>query len=173
MIVFSQPTLPLFYPHEIQLVKSLWDNKTEEVKYSTNDTRSYTSCYLSEPNPTTRRLLAWAESVIGQEINENRISLILHKFQVGDSFPRHRDDVVANQGNRKYVIGMNLSNKYEGGDYRVYTEGQKIVTLDPTPGVPYVMRADIEHEILPITSGIRESCLIFLYEHNFNKKTLL
>ena len=173
MTVFNQPAIPLFYPHEIEDIKMLWDNNTEEKKISTRDTRSYTSSYLTKSNTTTRRLIAWATNIIGKEINEEAISLILHRFEVGDNFPRHRDDFVANQGLREYVVGMNLSNKYTGGEYKVYTENHKTVTLDTTPGIPYIMRADVEHEILPIESGVRESCLIFLYEHNFKKKTLL
>ena len=173
MIVFRQLSAPIFAPHEIEDIKLLWENSTEENKKSNNDSRSYVSSYLIKSNNTTRRLLAWAADILKKDINEESISLILHKFKTGDSFPRHRDDVVTNQGLRKYVVGMNLSNVYEGGSYKIYTEGSKTLTLDTTPGIPYLMRADVEHEIEPITSGTRESCLIFLYEHNFKKKTLL
>ena len=171
MIVFSQPITPIFSNSELEQMKQLWMEGTVENKKSTTDDRNYTSSYLTNNNLYTKKLLSWAESILGVPIYDNGISLILHKYVEGDSFPKHRDNAVAYQGMRSYVIGCNLSNKYTGGEYKVYLD--KTINIDKTPGVPYIMRSDVLHEIEPITSGLRESCLIFLYEHNFKKKTLL
>ena len=171
MIVFKQPGIPIFSNSELEEMKQLWKEGNVENKESMLDTRKYTSSYLTDNNLYTKKLLSWAESVLEVPIYDNGISLILHKYVEGDSFPKHRDNGVAYQGMRKYVIGCNLSNKYTGGDYTVYLD--KTMNIDSTPGIPYIMRSDVLHEVKPIKSGLRESCLIFLYEHNFNKKNLL
>ena len=171
MVVFKQPGIPIFSNSELEEMKQLWKEGNVENKESMLDTRKYTSSYITNNNLYTKKLLSWAESVLEVPIYGNGVSLILHKFVEGDSFPKHQDNGIASQGMREYVIGCNLSSKYTGGDYTMYLD--KTMNIDRTPGIPYIMRSDVLHEIKPILSGLRESCLIFLYEHNFKKQNLL
>lgn len=167
MTSIFQSKTPIYSNLELLEIELLWDKATEVNKISTD--RKYTSSYTTKPNRYADKLLDWGETQLGFQIKRDGCNLILHKFFEGDYFDKHRDNVKRENNFRTYVLGFNLNDDYDGGEYIVYSDKEKI--LDKRPGVPYIMKSDQLHEVKPVVKGIRKSALIFLLEKNTNQVT--
>lgn len=155
----------LFNTEELEYINSLWaDDKVKRF-----DDRLYMSCYMNEINVTTK-LLKWFEEESGEKLKHYNLNLILHRYEVGCYFGKHVDNGIDYNRNRIYTVGFHLISDYEGGDYILYNPYSLV---DKTPGVPYLNKASIEHEVKPITKGIRKSALIFIEHSDLIKKNIV
>jgi len=155
----------LFSKDELEYVDSLWlDDKVKRF-----DDRLYMSCYMQETTITTK-LLKWFENKTGEHLKNYNLNLILHRYEPGCYFGKHVDNGIDYNRNRLYTIGFHLISEYEGGEYILYNPHS---IVDKTPGVPYLNKASIEHEVTPITNGLRKSALIFIEINDLIKKNLV
>jgi Rps23 Pro-64 3,4-dihydroxylase Tpa1-like proline 4-hydroxylase len=155
----------LFNKEELEYIDSLWvDDKIKNF-----DNRFYMSCFLQELTITTK-LLKWFEEQTGEKLKHYNLNLILHRYQPGCYFGKHVDNGINYNRNRLYTIGFHLISEYEGGEYILYNPHS---IVDKTPGVPYLNKASIEHEVTPITNGLRKSALIFIEINDLIKKNLV
>lgn len=155
----------LFNKDELEYVDSLWFD--DKVKLF--DDRLYMSCYMQETIITTK-LLKWFENKTGEHLKHYNLNLILHRYEPGCYFGKHVDNGIDYNKNRLYTIGFHLISEYEGGEYILYNPYS---IVDKTPGVPYLNKASIEHEVTPITNGLRKSALIFIEINDLIKKNLV
>jgi len=98
------------------------------------------------------------------------LNLILHRYETECYFGKHVDNGIDYNKNRIYSVGFHLISEYEGGDYILYNPYSLV---DKTPGVPYLNKASVEHEVTPIISGLRKSALIFIEVGDLIKKNIL
>lgn len=155
----------LFSNEELEYIDSLWiDDKIKNF-----DNRFYKSCYMKEPNITTK-LLKWFEQNSGEKLKNYNLNLILHRYETGCYFGKHIDNGIDYNKNRIYSVGFHLISEYQGGDYILYNPYSLV---DKSPGVPYLNKASIEHEVTPITNGLRKSALIFIEVNDLIKKNLV
>ena len=155
----------LFSNEELEYIDSLWiDDKVKRF-----DDRLYMSCYTQEPTITTK-LLKWFENKTGEHLKAYNLNLILHRYERGCYFGKHVDNGIDYNRNRLYTIGFHLMSEYEGGQYILYNPYS---IVDKSPGVPYLNKASIEHEVTPITIGLRKSALIFIEAGDLIKKNIV
>jgi len=158
-------TTPLFNLDEMIYIDSLWF----EDKLKDFDNRLYKSCFLKS-SLILEKLLKWFEYNTKEKLLTYDHNLILHRFEEGCYFGKHVDNGIDYNKNRVYTVGFHLISDYEGGEYVLYNPHQ---IIDKTPGVPYVSMASREHEILPITKGVRKSALIFIEEQYLVKTKMI
>lgn len=155
----------LFNKEELEYIDSLWvDDKIKNF-----DNRFYMSCFLQELTITTK-LLKWFEQQTGEKLKHYNLNLILHRYQPGCYFGKHVDNGIDYNKNRIYTVGFHLISEYEGGDYILYNPDS---IVDKTPGVPYLNKSSIEHEVTLITKGMRKSALIFIEHTDLIKQNLV
>ena len=107
----------------------------------------------------------------GLKLKSYETHLFIHYYQVGDYFGKHRDSIEIGANNRAYVVGFNINDDYEGGDYILYNPDEMI---NKTAGIPYYFKSDREHEITKVKGGIRKSAVLFInYENLYIEKNLL
>lgn len=159
--------MKLYNNIELNFLNSFWDN----TDFRKLKNRSYEFAILTnnEMNITTK-LLNWFEIESGEKLKSYNYNLTIHKYNVGDYFDKHIDAVERNYKNRAYVVGFNINNEYDGGDYILYNPNQ---IIDKTPGVPYFFKSNRLHEITKIANGIRKSALIFINHEDLVKNSLL
>jgi Rps23 Pro-64 3,4-dihydroxylase Tpa1-like proline 4-hydroxylase len=139
--------------------------------------RQYFVYTLSEydKNIFFKKILKWVESTTEMKLHSYDSYLYdsyLINYNVGDFFSKHRDsDYLKNGALRKFVVGFHLYSDYTGGDFVLYDDMHRTNILN-NAGVVYLFDSDIEHEVLPIKTGIRKSIVIFINkEHLILNKT--
>lgn len=163
MIIDSQ--IPLYTLEEQDLIKSHWDDKTSK-KVVFKD-RSYTFNILYDlPQEYTHRFLNWIEDNTGRKLKNKEHYLILHKFDEGDYFDWHHDNVYREGGQREYAVGFHLNSDYKGGEF-VAIEDEKEKIIGKIFGSPYLFTSNIKHKINKVESGVRWSILLFIYNSSF------
>ena len=154
----------LFNTEELEYIDSMWvDDKVKDF-----DNRLYMSCFMKLPTITTK-LLKWFEEQTGERLKHYNLNLILHRYNTGCYFGKHIDNGLDYNRNRIYTIGFHLISEYEGGDYILYNPH---TIVDKTPGIPYITKGSIEHEVTKITNGVRKSVVIFIEHTDLIKKQL-
>lgn len=155
----------LFNTEELEYIDSMWvDDKVKDF-----DNRLYMSCFMKLPTITTK-LLKWFEEQTGERLKHYNLNLILHRYNTGCYFGKHIDNGLDYNRNRIYTIGFHLISEYEGGDYILYNPH---TIVDKTPGIPYITKGSIEHEVTKITNGVRKSVVIFIEHTDLIKKQLV
>lgn len=161
MIEYS--TTQLITDEELRYIDTLSDNSLDVKK---ND-RQYSVYTLNEydKNIFFKKILKWVESTAEIKLHSydsNLYDSYLINYDVGDFFSKHKDSDYLKSGVvRKFVVGFHLYCDYTGGDFILYNDTQQINILN-NAGVVYVFDSDIEHEVLPIESGIRKSIVMFI-----------
>lgn len=170
---FIQGSEPIFTPEELKSIDLLWDN--QYIVHKKFHNREYTSSNRTPlqndaPLWVMERLLGWYETVKQEKFKTYNLELILHRFHIGHYFGKHQDSDYRKKGFRDILIGMSLNSNYEGGEFLVYEKNTPI-RVGETPGIPYIFKTDIFHEVKPVTLGTRKSLLVFLYDEDFEGKT--
>ena len=108
------------------------------------------------------RLLKWFNSVSNIDIDIEGAKKIrggsLHKYSKGDLFQKHMDLVIGHE-NRRWNLGIQLNEEYNGGEYICYNNDNEIL-ISPKPGTAVAYDATTYHEIKEITAGERYSLVI-------------
>lgn len=131
--------------------------------------RKYKFKLLSDQH-YVEKLLKWFEKESGEKLKNYNYELIIHTFEVGDYFSKHKDAIKIDNKTRVYVVGVPLNNDYTGGDYILYKPNE---VLPKVPGIPYYFKSNREHEITKVESGKRKSALIFIHYEDLIKKELI
>jgi len=100
-------------------------------------------------------------------IIENMQNSQLTRYKEGEFYSWHRDgggDHLYNQGGnvRKLSMTVCLNDDYEGGELQFCSYGQTEHTIDSPPqgkGTVIVFPSFIDHQVSPVTKGIRYSCV--------------
>ena len=92
----------------------------------------------------------------------NHEPLQLLKYEVGDHYGWHTDWSPVNNKKRKLSMTVQLSEPtdYEGGEVEIL-DGPEVRTLDKGVGVATVFPSWAVHRVLPVTSGVRWSLVMW------------
>lgn len=166
---FIQASNPIFTADELIKIDQLWDDNYIVHKKFFN--REYTSSNRTPfkndaPLWVMERLLKWYEKTTNEKFKTYNLELILHRFEVGHYFAKHRDSDYRKKGFRDILLGMSINDEYQGGEFNVYKENSAS-RVGKLPGVPYIFKTDTLHEVKPVISGTRKSILVFLYDEDF------
>lgn len=156
----------LFSLEELSYIDNMWDDNLIVYKEGHRD-RYYTSVNLDNKHSDSivDKLVEWFNSVNNEKITSKPEELILHRFEIGSYFDKHKDNQTTKHGPRKYLAGISLNDNFEGGEFITY--GKERLQIGKEVGVPYLMKSTVTHEVTEVTKGIRKSAFIFLYEKNF------
>jgi len=161
MIDYS--TTQLITDTELEYIDTLSDKstffKTTGRQYSVYELNDY------DKNIFLTKILKWVESITDVKLNNYNSNLYdsyLINYNEGDFFSKHKDnDYLKNGVVRKFVVGFHLYCNYTGGDFVLY-ENVKQTNILNNAGVVYLFDSDVEHEVLPIETGLRKSIVIFI-----------
>lgn len=171
MVKYS--TTQLITDSELRYIDTLC-NKVHNVKKSDRHYFGYT-LNSNEKDIFLKKTLNWVESVIDAKLGEhdsNSYDAYLINYNEGNFFSKHKDsDYLQNGAVRKFVVGFHLYCDYTGGEFVLYNDIEK-TNISNKPGVVYLFDSDIQHEVLPVETGIRKSIVMFINEHHLilNKK---
>lgn len=106
------------------------------------------------------KLLNWFSNKTNIPLNENvrHDFCTLHKYEVGDKFIKHID-LSKGFEDRRYNIGIQLNDEYDGGEYVCWDKGNEII-LSKEVGTALFYHCRVEHEIKEITKGYRWSIVM-------------
>ena len=100
----------------------------------------------------------------GQNLNYN-----IYQSQDKDHYEWHIDESGSETTDVKLTLLINLSTEpYEGGEFQTFVNGG--ATSHPTfdkPGSAIMFKSQLNHRVLPVTSGTRKSLTIFIYGPKF------
>lgn len=128
--------------------------------YKNNPNINYTDWTIPSTGDMSwvfERILTFAQPLIKETIKSNPSVMHLHKYNIGDGFERHNDEL----RDRKYVCGLVLNTDFEGGSYVVEVEDET-VEIAKTVGNTYMFDVRRWHTITPIIQGVRWSCVLFI-----------
>ncbi|MCR9174280.1 MAG: 2OG-Fe(II) oxygenase, partial [bacterium] len=162
----------MFLPHEIDKIRSLWnDEKTikatlggSDKKYN-DDLRKSSVMFLDDTQE-----MQWIYEklkMIAISANQERYwfdllgfhqELQLTRYSEGDFFDWHLDFGAAEISARKLSVTVQLSDpdEYEGGDLE-FMINQNVVKAPREKGTIIVFPSFIMHRVTPITKGTRQS----------------
>jgi hypothetical protein len=161
MIKYS--STQLIADDKLQYIDSLSNKFDSVVK---ND-RRYSVYTLNDydKNIFFKEILKWVESTTEIKLNSydsNLYDSYLINYDIGDFFSKQKDnDYLKNGVARKFVGGFHLYSDYTGGEFVLYDDVEVINILNK-PGVVYLFDSSIEHEVLPIETGVRKSIVFFI-----------
>ena len=104
-----------------------------------------------------KKLFEFFEENTGKKIYSYPPEIYIMQYDEGDLFSQHTDDIKE----RIYVMGIQLSDDYEGGDY-IFYEKEGPITVDKNVGNCYITSALLSHEVKKITKGVRYSLVAFV-----------
>lgn len=107
------------------------------------------------------KLINWFSLQSGIKLNPNqKIQMCtLHCYNTGDKFPKHTD-LTREFEDRRYNLGIQLNNDYEGGEYLCWDDKNNEVLLSKETGTAVAYHCRIPHEIKEITNGKRWSIVM-------------
>ena len=139
-----------------------------------NPSKFYT--YLIPNAPYTKwlfdKLQFFFENETGIKFTENIKGCQLYKYKTGDVFPKHID-LAKDYPNRRYNLGVNLNENYNGGEYQCWAENIEDETMQIIPkntGTICLYHSRQLHEIKEITEGERWSLVIKIDADIINEK---
>jgi len=147
------------------------DTLSDELRRVKKNDREYSVYILNEydKNIFLKKILKWVEVIANVKLNSydsNLYDSYLINYNEGDFFSKHKDnDYLKNGVVRKFVGGFHLYSDYTGGEFVLYNDVEKINILNK-PGIVYLFDSNIEHEVLPIETGIRKSIVFFINDEN-------
>ena len=121
------------------------------------------------------KLTNWFEKTSNIKLNnENKISYCtLHRYDIGDRFVKHVD-ITEGFERRRYNIGIQLNDNYEGGEYVIWDDNENEIIISKETGTALAYHGRLFHEINKITEGERWSIVMPLNDFNIiEKKSLL
>ena len=115
----------------------------------------------SETEWVFNKLLEWFSDVNNIKINYiNKVKVCtLHQYRVGDAFSKHID-LTKRFDTRRYNLGIQLNDSYEGGEYLCWDDDDNEVLISKQMGTALSYHCRIFHEIKEITNGERWSIVM-------------
>jgi hypothetical protein len=107
------------------------------------------------------KLINWFEYKSGVRINRNgkMMDTGLHHYTKGDKFKKHID-LSPLHPDRRYNLGIQLNNEYEGGEYVCWDNMGNEIIISKEVGNALAYHCKIEHEIKEISQGDRWSIVL-------------
>ena len=107
------------------------------------------------------KLTNWFSLQSGIKLNPNiKIQkCTLHCYNIGDKFPKHMD-LCRGFEHRRYNLGIQLNDEYEGGEYVCWDDTNNEVLISKEIGTAIMYHCRILHEIKEITKGERWSIVM-------------
>ena len=93
----------------------------------------------------------------------------LHKYNIGDKFSKHID-LSKGFENRRYNLGIQLNDDYEGGEYVCWNDKNEEIILSKKQGTALVYHCRVPHEIKEITNGSRWSIVMTIHNSEIIEK---
>ena len=87
--------------------------------------------------------------------------ILVARYDVGDHFARHRDNLAPQTAFREFAVTLNLNTGDHEGGGLVFPEFSDQVLAAPA-GSAAVFSASLLHEVTPVTRGVRYAVLTFL-----------
>jgi predicted 2-oxoglutarate/Fe(II)-dependent dioxygenase YbiX len=131
-------------------------------KWKNND-REYFSESIKFDNGTEwifLKLKKFFEEEYGSSMVKLKEEIHFHKFTKNNWFGVHNDT----RDNRLFSVGVLLNDDFEGGDFKLYKDGE--TTLNKKTGNSYIFDVSISHEVTPINFGNRYSLIWFIQNNH-------
>lgn len=96
----------------------------------------------------------------GYKLNTPSLLCNIIKYEEGHFIFKHRHDTDGDSF-LTFVVQLDNSENYEGGNF-VYWLDNNEYTMNRTRGYGAMLSADIEHEVLTVTKGVRHSFVVFI-----------
>lgn len=125
--------------------------------------------YVVDNNENTEwmfdKLINWFSEKSGVKFNKEikHDSCTLHNYIVGDNFSKHID-LSKGFEDRRYNLGIQLNEEYEGGEYICYDKNGDSIVLPKETGTAVFYHCRVPHEIKKITNGNRWSIVMPIYK---------
>lgn len=129
----------------------------------------------SETEWMFNKIISWFSKVNDIKINHNnKVELCtLHQYGVGDQFSKHID-LIKGFDTRRYNLGIQLNDSYEGGEYICWDENNNEILISKQTGTVLSYHCRIWHEIKEITNGERWSIVMPIKkQHIIEKENLI
>ncbi len=163
----------LFLPHEVDRIKSLWDQeKIIKATLSEGDGGKYDdelrkSSVMFLDNTPENDWIYQRLAHACMKVNNERFwfdllgfhqELQLTKYGEGDLFDWHMDFGAGDISARKLSITVQLadSDDYEGGDLQ-FMANQKVENAPRQKGTAIIFPSFVMHRVTPVTKGVRQS----------------
>jgi PKHD-type hydroxylase len=115
------------------------------------------------------RIIDFVSTKFGVEVLEFNEPAWIYQYEINDGYIMHTDNIL----DRRFTIGVQLSDEYEGGDLMVDYNKQRII-VNKDIGNCYVFESTLLHGVSPVTSGSRFNFLTFMFKHNVkHNRTLI
>ena len=183
----------IFTKEECEKIINFSQNTTEDInfdfsnypngKYEKNrivfgDVASH-NVYIIDNNENTEwmfnKLINWFSEKSGVKFNKEikHQSCTLHNYIIGDNFSKHID-LSKGFEERRYNLGIQLNEEYDGGEYICYDKNGDSIVLPKETGTALFYHCRVPHEIKEITKGNRWSIVMPIHTWEIiEKKNLL
>lgn len=152
-----------YYPEEFLNGNKLEDD-LDSFKYET---------YIIHNDDETKwffdRLLNWFSKKHNLELDKKLRTCSLHKYIIGDFFKRHTD-LAKGHENRRYNLGIQLNENYEGGEYVYWDNYENEFIIPKSVGTAISYHCRVPHEIREIKRGERWSIVMPISYYNIKEK---
>jgi hypothetical protein len=130
-------------------------------------TTGYTIYYIPNVNETKwmfDKIINWFSKKSNIKLNENMLhtGCNLHQYIMGDKFEKHID-LTNGFENRRYILGIQLNDNYDGGNYVCWDDNNNEIVFSKEIGTAIAYHARLPHEIQEITNGSRWSIVMPIY----------
>lgn len=118
-----------------------------------------------------KKLSNWFSKKSGIEFNTEikHLDCTLHNYMVGDKFSKHID-LSKGFEERRWNLGVQLNDDYEGGDYVCYEPNGNSIILPKETGTALFYHCRVPHEIKEITKGNRWSIVMPIHSWEIIEK---
>ena len=116
------------------------------------------------------KVISFTEEKFNVKITNFNEDAWIYQYEINDGYVMHTDNIL----NRRFTIGIQLNNEYEGGDLMVDYNGKRII-VNKEIGNCYIFESFLLHGVSPIISGNRYNFLTFMHSYNLkaNKMSLI
>lgn len=192
----------IFTPTELETIFSYTHKYTEiyatpldevvnieenRVEYSFEDWSKKFKCINLPRNEETnwlfQKLLNWFTSATGVTTKDytnspvedpiKELLLTIQGYSEGDRFDRHIDIQPGVYSDRRYNVGVQLNDDYQGGEFVVWNEKEEEIIIPKEAGTAVAYDIRFWHQIKPITSGTRWSIVFPILKNFITTKRLL
>lgn len=125
----------------------------------------------------TNKLFDWFESKTNINLFRKKYEnfpshFAILQYKKGNSFEKHID-LAKGFEFRRWNLGLQLNNDYDGGDYICWDETNNEVLIPKETGTAILYHCKVPHEIKEITNGERWSLVLALPKEFIQKKESL
>jgi hypothetical protein len=110
-----------------------------------------------------KRVISFVEEKFNVKVTNFEETSWIYQYEINDGYIMHTDNIL----NRRFTIGVQLNDDYEGGDLMVDYNGKR-TTVSKEIGNCYIFESSLLHGVSPIISGERFNFLTFMFKNNIS-----